>query len=78
MRLTLVLASAACALGWSPMTPPNGATGAAASNRRRLLMPDGANQPSQLLRAPQPAMMPIGTPKVAYRVPGGECLGRTA
>jgi len=70
MRTLLVVLSAACALGWSPMTPPNnaGAAGAAAAGRR-LHMPDGA-QPGRLLRAQQPTMMPIGTPKVAYRVPG--------
>merc|ERR1719171_2777751 len=54
------------------MTPPNSAGGAAASGAaRRLHMPNGG-QSARLLRAraDEPTMMPIGVPKVAYRVPG--------
>lgn len=79
VRSILVAVLAAGAHCWSPMTPPSaGGVGAfAAADSGRLLLPNGG-QPQQLLRAGQPSMMPIGVPKVAYRVPGGECAPHEA
>ena len=68
-RLMLCACMAAMASGWSPMTPPMGAPG---GGKRVLSVPTpsvAAVGGSKLLRAPQPEM-PIGVPKVAYRVPG--------
>jgi ATP-dependent Clp endopeptidase proteolytic subunit ClpP len=62
MQRALLLGHLLCgALGWTPIQPP-------AAARPQLLMPPSAAH-AGLARAPTPHM-PIGVPKVAYRVPG--------
>ena len=56
---------AAGAAGWSPMTPPPNSP----QNKPSPILQPGSAAAPKLLRSGQP-QMPIGTPKVAYRVPG--------
>jgi len=52
---------------WQPIPPGGRRIAAPAGAASRILLP---NDGKQLLRASSPSMMPIGVPKVAYKVPG--------
>ena len=63
--MSALLLLAAGAAGWSPMTPPPNSP----QNKPSPILQPGSAAAPRLLRSGQP-QMPIGTPKVAYRVPG--------